>query len=287
MVVTVDPFGDLVAFDLAAGTRRVLGRDAAGWPEGPVAVADQAFYISGGSAFRPTSPSPLGSADSLLPVSGLQELWATPSAGAGAHVASLFHVQDGWALITQADLNPGETPVAAGPSRLAAVRDGEIVIRDANTGRVTGRAGPVKHSYDIVGASGDTLVYVHNGQCDSGCSLTLFDMTAATATLLPAPAGTSGFIGGGAVSPTGDTAAFVTVGHASGQAELVIDNVDGVRVIPVPFDVEEPVGAAAWDPTGRWIVYGGPRATYLLDTATMRTTLLPFTAGYSFTIIAA
>ncbi|MFI5041019.1 MAG: hypothetical protein ACHQNA_04095, partial [Acidimicrobiales bacterium] len=288
MVVSVDRFGDLVGYDLLSGTQRMLATNAAGWPEGPATTANQAFFISGGNAFTPGRRSVLAAADSLVPVDGLQEMWATPSAGEEAGIASLFHVGDAWALVTRVRVDPGDTPVAAGPSRLAAVHGTDIVIRDANTGRVTGRTGPVRHPYDVVGASGDTIVFARTGGCRSGCPLSMVDMTdpQATTTILP-PMGTTSFIGGGSISSTGQLAAFVSVGgSSSGKAELVIDDEAGLSVIPTPFNVEDPVGAAAWDPSDRWVVFGGPRATYLLDTATMRTTLLPFNAGYSFTVLA-
>jgi hypothetical protein len=287
MVAAVDSFGNLVGYDLLRGTRRVLAISAAGWPEGPVMVADQPFYISDGQAFTPASPAALATADGLVPVSGLQELWATPSGDAAHQFASLFHVQGGWSLVTRVGLDRGDTPVAAGPSRIAVLHSGDIVFRDANTGRVSGGAGPVAHDYDVVGAAGDSIVYADTGSCRISCPLAIVDMVDQSAMLVAPPAGTTSFIGGGSVNAAGDIAAFASIGDSSsGKAEIVIDSVSGLRALPTPFDVEEPVGAAAWDPTGRWVVFGGPRATYLLDTATMRTTLLPFIAGYSFTVLA-
>jgi hypothetical protein len=269
---------------------QVLATDAAGWPEGPVTVADQVLYISGGKLYSPPGRTPLAAADTLLPVGGrMAEVWATPSTGYGGQTASLFEVLPAWGLVTQVRVGTGQVPVAASVTRLVTLDGGEITITDANTGIVTGHTGPVDHAYDVVGASSDSLAFARTGGCTTDCPLAIVDLTSgATTATLAAPPGTSGFIGGGAVAGSGLIAAFAAVGPPPTRtARLVV--VDGTSEVLVAtgIAVEEPVGAAAFDPTGRWLVFGGLTATYLLDTAAMQVNRLPFVAGYSFTVLAA
>jgi hypothetical protein len=283
MVVVVEPSGRLVGHDLLTGAVQVLATDAAGWPEGPVTVADQVLYISGGKLYSPPGRTPLAAADTLLPVGGrMAEVWATPSTGYGGQTASLFEVLPAWGLVTQVRVGTGQVPVAASVTRLVTLDGGEITITDANTGIVTGHTGPVDHAYDVVGASSDSLAFARTGGCTTECPLAIVDLTTGATTA------TSGFIGGGAVAGSGLIVAFAAVGPPPTRtARLVV--VDGTSELPVAtaIAVEEPVGAAVFDPTERWVVFGGPTATYLLDTAEMRVTRLAFVAGYSFTVLAA
>jgi hypothetical protein len=288
MVVAVDAEGKLVGHDLRTGASSVRARDAAAWPEGPVTVADHSFYISGGELFTPAGRAPLAAADRLVAVSNLEELWTAALPAGAAGLVSLFVAQPAWGRVGTVRLAPGEVPVAADAGHLVSVRGAAIVVRDANSGRVLATTGPVAHDYDVVGAYNGTVVFARTGGCLTGCPLDLVDVTSGAVTSLASPVGTFGFLGGGAISISGEIAAFVSTGTppVQGADVVLVDDARTEKIMRVPVDVEEPVASAAWDPTGRWLVFGGLRATYVLDTSTMRTTLLPFVAGYGFSLLA-
>jgi len=287
-VVDVDQSGQLVAHDLRTGTARDLAPDAAGWPEGPTIVDNQIIYISAGAVREPGRASPFTSGDSLVPVGGTEQVWATSSPDDGGPTAQLLQVRKDWSPVEDVHLESGETPAAAGPDRLVTVSGSGLLIRDASTGRVLIRTGPVHNLYDVVGVDFTNVVFVPSG-CDAGCPMDLVDTSTGATEALPAPPTTTGFIGGGAISSAGDIAAFAAIPGGSGgpSAELVLIDASRVeRVVGIALTVSEPVGAAAWDPTGRWLVFGGLRATYLLDRTTMRVSRLSFVAGYGFTVAA-
>jgi len=285
-IVDVDGSGRLIAHDLGAGTTRILAPDAAGWPEGPTTVDGQILYISAGTVHEPGQAFPFTTADVLVPVGDMGEVWATSLTDHGPTTARLLQAQAGWGPVEDVALTAGETPAAATLGSLVTVSGTQVLVRDANTGRVVVRSGPVGAAYDVVGADLGTVDFVRSG-CGVGCPIERIDArTGVAQTLLP-PATTDGFIGGGAISPTGTVAAFAVIpgGAAGPAAELVlIDASHAERVVDAPLTIGDPAGAAAWDPTGRWLVFGGLRATYLLDTTTLEVTRLPFVAGYGFTV---
>ena len=97
--------------------------------------------------------------------------------------------------------------------------------------------------------------------------LVITDTVTGSRVLVPAPAGTLGFIGGGAFSPDGsELAAFVQLNHVLGPGlngqvmELVvIDTATGqLHQIPGSWtEFGESFGFATWSPNSRWVFFGG------------------------------
>ncbi len=289
VVVSAGPSGTLIAHDLAGGADQVLARDVAGWPENAVAVTastEQVVFVSGGRVYV-VGGRFVAVADSLVGVAGRGEVWATPSTDTGPATAQLLDAGAGWSVDATVQLDRGETPVAADPAHLVTVRGPTVVVRDAHTGRVITTTGPVGALYDVVGITANSVVFVPSGGCQADCPLDVVDMTTgATTKSFAAPAQTRGFIGGGAVSSAGEIAAFVAADYPPINAEVVLISPPGVeKVVTVPVSISDPVGSAAWDPSGGWLAFGGPTETYLLNTATMRADRLPFVAGYGMSIL--
>jgi hypothetical protein len=304
-VVSVDPSGALVEHNLMVDTSRVLAPDAAGWPEGPATVGVRTVYLSGGLVYEvgraaaiyppPAGATDEGEADELIPVNGPLaagdggQVWVETGAGGldQPEAVLLDQYGDDWTVAGRVQLDPGERAVAAIPGALiTADSAGRIRQRVTSTGEVTlsfdGLSG-AQSADDVIGAADRFIAFVACG-VEPSCPI-LVEWPGSHRTIRP-PAGAFEFIAGGAVDANGLIAAFAATGPAQDpSAELVLVNgVTGTsRVVTAPIALGDPVGAAAWGPTGRWLVFGAVNQTYLLDTATMGVTRLPFTAGYGFT----
>jgi hypothetical protein len=290
-VVEVDQLGDLVAHDLLTGGRRVLSSNAAGWPEGPAAINNRVAYVSADLVWVPGLRRPLGPGAFLVPVHGTPLVWAAARTDTGPAQAVLWNVGTEWVRVGQLALDQGERPVAAMPGRLVTVTGRSLVVRDAATGMTLTRLGDVNDPDQVLGALTDEVAYVPNAGCEgpAGCELKLADARTGADRAVGVPEGAVSFIAGGAISTDGRIAAFNWApDRADGPtARLVVITPPGdvEHLVNVDLSIGEPVGAAAWDPTGRWLVFGGLRRTFLLDTTTWQVTQLPFTASYGFAVL--
>jgi hypothetical protein len=126
-------------------------------------------------------------------------------------------------------------------------------------------------TYYHPGVSAGTLAWVPQNSCRRGlrkCALAISDISTKgitkkqTRTVDP-PNDSNGFIGGGAFSPDGRTlSAFVgtTPTHQGPAARLVLVDVASGAVHEVrggQIAIGESYGFATWDPTGRWLFFGG------------------------------
>ena len=114
-------------------------------------------------------------------------------------------------------------------------------------------------------------VWHDNGRTVKGSyqleDLVLTDTSTGSHQTVPAPAGTLGFVGGGAFSPDGsELAAFVQLNHVLGPGlngqvmELVIIDTATARLHQIGgswSNYGEPYGFATWSPDGRWAFFGG------------------------------
>jgi hypothetical protein len=125
-------------------------------------------------------------------------------------------------------------------------------------------------TYQRPAASEGVLAWIPQASCRSGlrrCALTFTDVSATgTATnnrTIDPPGDSNGFIGGGAFSPDGRTlAAFVeaTPTQQGPAARLVLVDVASGAVHEVrggQISIGESHGFANWDPSGRWLFFGG------------------------------
>ena len=306
-VVSVDPSGALVEHDLAGSTSRVLAPDAAGWPEGPANVSGQILYLSGGVVYEvgraeaiypgPAGAPQVGEPEGLVPVNGphasvdFGQVWVQIGADGADSGQAVLLDQDGdqWRATQSLRLAAGERPVAAVPGMLITADGvGRVRERDASTGAIRlatdGLGGP-QASADVVGAADGFIAFV---ACATAPDCPLVVQSPRGQQMIRPPAGSSQFIAGGSVSVEGWIAAFAATGTPEDPgAELVLVNgvTGATRVVSVPIAIGDPVGAAAWGLNGdaSWLVFGGTRETYVLDTDTMRPILLTFAAGYGFT----
>ncbi len=124
----------------------------------------------------------------------------------------------------------------------------------------------VVDTYRHPDASAEALAWVPEASCRSGlrrCSLALTDIASNLTRTVDAPRDSNGFIGGGAYSPDGRTlAAFVEAAPTKqGPAArlVLIDTASGAvqEVRGSQIGVGESYGFATWDPTGKWLFFGG------------------------------
>lgn len=126
-------------------------------------------------------------------------------------------------------------------------------------------------TYQQPGAAAGTLAWIPQESCQSGlrhCALTITDVSVTdiaknqTRTVDP-PSDSNGFIGGGAFSPDGRTLAAFVLAPATKQgpaARLVLVDVASGALHEVrggQISIGETYGFATWDPTGRWLFFGG------------------------------
>jgi hypothetical protein len=195
---------------------------------------------------------------------------------------------DGRILLLRGSLNPPHALYAWDPKNGKRVRLGDVLF--------------TVDTYQQPGVSAGTLAWVPQDTCRRGlrqCALTISDLSSQdpaknkTRTVDP-PSDSNGFIGGGAFSPDGRTlAAFVeaTPTHQGPAARLVLVDVASGAVRDVrggQISIGESYGFATWDPTGRWLFFGGfPRPLLVHRNDTDDAVALNLPASYTSAALAA
>ena len=275
----------------SSGSASYPGILTAGYPVRPIPVGDGVVYISDGQAEAISLTlgfTPLGPATSDFASSRPGWVWLVGDTPAGPLLHEVRF--DGAESGPESALPKGTVPIAA-------VGDG-VLLRDADhkmeiwnpADRTTSfRLGPVA---SLVDARGRLVVFT-SPPCGDGadCDLHVVDVGSRQDTRIKAPPGTDGFVGGGAISPDGAMVAAFVGGANDGTgptADLVlVDLRTGTTSGPIgesQVEVGEPVGSAAWSPSGKWLFFcglQGPMHVYAPGEAAA--TALPLPSSYAFT----
>ena len=130
------------------------------------------------------------------------------------------------------------------------------------------------------------------GVCTGGvqCPLHITDVGSGQDQLIPAPPGSSGYMGGGALSPDGSyLAAFAAVPDEDSRARPVIIRLGpqpDVQAVAAVVAVGEPFGAAVWDPVTQVVFVSGLSGSILACRPdNPLPTVLPVPASYAFTVL--
>jgi hypothetical protein len=215
----------------------------------------------------------------VMKLAGWQHVWAG-AFGNSVWVASGSVLQEldlqGNAIGAPREIRPGrsltQTP--------RAVISGLITYRGSPTGPTLEVWDPVTdrveyaigHAYDVLDTYNDpatgssSIAWVPRDCPEAGtrlCDLAITSLPDGTTRMVPAPAGTFGFLAGGAFSPDGRTfAAFLHAGASLAQpaAELaLVDAATGSlhRVAGSHVALGQPRAFASWTPDGAQIYFGG------------------------------
>jgi hypothetical protein len=120
-------------------------------------------------------------------------------------------------------------------------------------------------TYFVLDSRGSVVAWTEAGgaSCTSGeCRLHITDVSTGSDRVIVAPAGSHGFLGGGAIAPDGRTlAAFINGSADHRTAALVLIDIPSGHVAgPVEQStvaISEPAGAARWSTTSQWLFFSG------------------------------
>jgi hypothetical protein len=269
----------------------------------PITTAGGVAYQHNGLAyFLPspfeTPPQQLGPADELIPGAhldvGLQTNpagrpstleFVQPQSGRDPIRESFFELPEGYRALAE----------VANGIMLYRLNDFDVQIWAPASKQFVADIG---HPGAILAIAPTALAWLAKEGCNkSACPLHITDLSSHTDRTIAPPPGSGGFIDGGAFSPNGILAAFVSTGQparagpvASGPgAQLVLLTPSAPPAAPINGGIvvtaQNPAGSAAWTRDGQHLLFGGVAgAFHVYTTNDNSTTALPIPSTYTFTI---
>jgi hypothetical protein len=302
---------DYTLVDVEASSVRLLpfdGRPARDLPTrtsdfgAPITTANGVAYQRNGQAYFLAAPfdaplQQLGAADELIPGAhldvGLQTNppdrpstveFVQPQARTNPIRESFFQLPDGYRALAEV-----ANGIVLYHLHTFDVRVWAPVIKQfvADLGRPSA----------IVGMAPTAIAWLATGCNENTCPLHITDLSSHADRTIAPPPGSGGFIGGGAFSPFGVLAAFVSTGQAARAgpvangpgAQLVLVSPAGfVSAVPnggIVVTAQGPMGSAVWSRDGLHLFFGGVAGAFRVYTSTDRsTTALPVPSTYTFTV---